>query len=93
MNRRIDARNQEFRRYEQVVKDQDYGLSEDATDRFDDDFQVAVCDFSLWSGSAADQTGFAHDFGQVLEEIGFAPGHDVESRWTGRDGRRSTIVD
>ena len=70
----IQSLNQAFKRYEQVDKKQVYHLSEDETeDQFDDDYQVEVCDLSLWlNGNAEQQRAFAQQLGAALERIGFA---------------------
>ena len=47
--RGIRALNQEFQRYEQVTKDQAYGLSElPGRDAFDEEFRIRTCDMRLW---------------------------------------------
>jgi isopenicillin N synthase-like dioxygenase len=77
----IEAVNQEFRRYEQVDKDQVYRLSEAAQDRFDDEFVIQTCDLSQWlDGGVAGRQRFARDLGEALESIGFAilVGHGVD---------------
>ena len=70
----IQSLNQAFKRYEQVDKKQVYHLSEDETeDQFDDDYQIQVCDLSLWlDGNAGQQQAFAQQLGAALEQIGFA---------------------
>lgn len=80
----IKALNQAYRRYEQVDKNQTYGLSENAeVDRFDDDFEIRVCDMADWfDGGAAGRARFAHGLGSAMEEIGFAilVNHGVDTR-------------
>ena len=69
----IRARNQDFRRYEGVQKQQSYHLAETPDDeQFDDDFVIRTCDMRAPS--------FAHDLGEALREIGFAilEGHGVD---------------
>jgi isopenicillin N synthase-like dioxygenase len=77
----IRARNQEFRRYEQVRKDQDYGLSEmPGEDAFDEEFRIRTCDLRLWfEGGNDGRQQFSTQLGQALERIGFAilTGHGV----------------
>lgn len=70
----IKSVNQQYRRYEQVNKDQTYGLSENPdVDRFDDEFEIRVCDMGDWfSGGEAGKARFAESLGSALEEIGFA---------------------
>ena len=80
----ITAVNQEFRRYDQVRKEQTYRLSEASTeDEFDDDFIIETCDLSQFSnGGAAGQARFAEQLGRAMESIGFAilVNHDVDTR-------------
>ena len=66
--------NQEFRRYEQVNKDQSYSLSEDReSDEFDDDFEIKTCDMaSYFKGGQEGRRAFADELGNALKEIGFA---------------------
>lgn len=69
----IRARNQDFIRYEGVVKPQSYHLAETADDeQFDDDFVIRTCDMRAPT--------FAQDLGDALREIGFAilDGHGVD---------------
>lgn len=70
----IRAKNQDFRKYEQVRKDQTYALSEQAgEDQFDDDFEIRTCDMSLWlEGDEDGKARFARELGRAMEEIGFA---------------------
>ena len=70
--RGIEAVNQEFRRYEQVRKDQSYHLSEAEDEAFDGDFEIQICDMR------ADD--FSAQLGAALERIGFAilVGHGVD---------------
>ncbi len=66
----ITALNQEFRRYEQVNKDQNYYLSERPDrEEYDNDFEIKTVDFGLFK---ADKTQFVRELGTALEEIGFA---------------------
>jgi isopenicillin N synthase-like dioxygenase len=78
----IGAVNQEFRRYEQVRKEQTYHLSETAgAEEFDEEFQIRTCDMDLFfHGGEAGQRQFAADLGAALESIGFAilTGHGVD---------------
>ena len=70
----IHARNQDFIRYEQVEKRQEYHLAEDAEEQFDEEFQIRTCDLRSPS--------FVQDLGDALREIGFAilDGHGVDPR-------------
>ena len=70
----IHARNQDFIRYEQVEKRQEYHLAEDAEEQFDEEFQIRTCDMRSPS--------FVQDLGDALREIGFAilDGHGVDPR-------------
>lgn len=78
----ISARNQEFIRYDQVDKRQDYQLAEAAaTEDFDDDFRIKTCDLGRFlRGGSSDRQRFAGDLGEALQEIGFAilEGHGID---------------
>jgi len=78
----ISARNQEFIRYDQVEKRQDYQLAEAAaTEDFDGDFRIKTCDLGRFlHGDSADRQRFARDLGEALHEIGFAilEGHGID---------------
>jgi len=80
----IHALNQDYRRYEQVNKDQTYGLSENRdVDQFDDDYSIRVCDMAeYYQGGENGRAAFAHSLGQAMEEIGFAIliNHGVDTR-------------
>jgi isopenicillin N synthase-like dioxygenase len=66
----IKSQNQEFRRYEQVHKNQNYYLSEQPDqEEFDNDFAIKTVDFSLFRD---DNPRFVAELGSALEEIGFA---------------------
>ena len=73
-DRGVTALNQDFRRYEQVNKDQRYGLSENqSVDRFDEDYRIRVCDMGdFHAGGAEGRERFAEQLGRAMEEIGFA---------------------
>ncbi len=77
----IKAVNQDFNKYDQVNKPQEYNLVEqENVDQFDEDYKIKVCDISKFlSGSEAEKKEFAHDLGAALESIGFAiiTGHGV----------------
>jgi isopenicillin N synthase-like dioxygenase len=77
----VDSVNQQFSRYDQVLKSHTYRLAEDATDAFDDDYQIATLDFGAFlSGDDSAKRGFAEGFASALQEIGFAVlvGHGVD---------------
>jgi isopenicillin N synthase-like dioxygenase len=77
----VDSVNQQFSRYDQVRKSHTYRLAEDATDQFDEDYEIATLDFEPFlSGDASAKAEFAIAFASALEEIGFAVlvGHGVE---------------
>lgn len=79
----ISARNQEFIRYDQVEKRQDYQLAEAAAnEQFDDEFRIKTCDLGrLLRGELSDKRQFAIELGSALREIGFAilVGHPIDS--------------
>ncbi len=79
----IKASNQEFTQYDQVKKDQVYGLSEnEALDQFDDDFVIPTCDMiDYFHGGEEGKLKFATALGHALEGIGFAvlTGHGVDT--------------
>ena len=79
----VDALNQDFRRFDQVDKQQRYRLSEsDADEEFDTDFQIRTCDMAeFFHGGEAGQKRFAESLGQAMEEIGFAVliGHGIDA--------------
>ena len=80
--RGVDAHSQEFSRYEQVKKDQDYNLAEKKNeDEFDDDYVIKTCDMGeFFSGGEAGRDRFAQSLGEALEGIGFAvvEGHGID---------------
>jgi isopenicillin N synthase-like dioxygenase len=79
----VYKKNQAFRQFEQVRKEQTYHLSEQGTgEEFDDEFEIQTCDMSAWfSGDPDQRRGFANQLGGALESIGFAvlTGHGVDS--------------
>jgi len=81
---RVDAKNRDFIRFEQVDKKQEYRLAEaDDAEQFDTTFRIRTCDLGKFlRGSERDQLAFARDLGEALEEIGFAilDGHGVDPR-------------
>lgn len=78
----VHALNREFRRYEQVDKQQAYYLSEHAEEEaFDDEFRIQTCDMSgLLSGDESEIAAFSRQLGGALEGIGFAilTGHGID---------------
>jgi isopenicillin N synthase-like dioxygenase len=78
----IHALNQAFRRYEQVDKQQVYGLSENPeSDPFDDDYRIQTCDMQkFFHGGEQGRARFANELGEALEGIGFAilTGHGID---------------
>jgi isopenicillin N synthase-like dioxygenase len=68
----VRATNQDFIRYDQVEKRQEYHLAEGDEEAFDDDFVVRTCDMR--------DPDFATQLGDALREIGFAilEGHGVD---------------
>jgi isopenicillin N synthase-like dioxygenase len=77
----IDSVNQQFSRYDQVLKSHTYRLAEDPNDEFDEDYEIATLDFGPFlNGDAAEKQHFAEAFAEALQEIGFAVlvGHGVD---------------
>jgi len=78
----VRATNQDFIRYDQVEKQQNYHLAETAGDeQFDDDFEVRTVDIGRFlHGNADDKRAFATELGDALHDIGFAilEGHGVD---------------
>ena len=76
------AKNQEFRQYEQVRKEQSYYLSEQgAGEQFDEELEIQTCDMALWfSGDDQGRRKFSQQLGAAMESIGFAilTGHGVD---------------
>jgi isopenicillin N synthase-like dioxygenase len=88
----VRATNQDFIRYDQVEKQQNYHLAETAGDeQFDDDFEVRTVDIGRFlHGNADDKRAFATELGDALHEIGFAiiEGHGVDPSLYDEAGRR-----
>jgi isopenicillin N synthase-like dioxygenase len=80
--RGIHAENQEFRKYDQVKKDQRYHLVEHPDiEMFDDEYQIRTCDIKMFfDGGDEGKRQFASELGQALEGIGFAilQGHGID---------------
>ena len=70
----IGSINQEFKKYEQVQKDQSYNLSEhEGEDQFDEEYQIKTCDMSLYfDGGEQGKREFAQQLGEAMRGIGFA---------------------
>ncbi len=79
----IHAVNQAFKKYEGVVKPQEYNLVENVTtDQFDDEFVIQTCDMrEFFEGGEEGKAAFAKKLGSALEDIGFAvlSGHGVDT--------------
>jgi len=82
--RGVEATNQEYGRYEQVRKTQQYHLAEsDHREVFDEDYRIRTCDIGRFlQGDEADRRAFARELAGALREIGFAilEGHGVDAR-------------
>lgn len=80
----IFAANQDFRKYEQVQKNQEYLLAEhENLERFDEEYQIKTCDMSLYfHGGENGKIEFANELGEALEGIGFAilSGHGINEK-------------
>jgi isopenicillin N synthase-like dioxygenase len=78
----VRATNQDFIRYDQVEKHQNYQLAEGLdSDQFDEDFQIRTVDIGQFlHGDEAGKRALATQLGDALHEIGFAilVGHDVD---------------
>ena len=79
----INSVNQDFRKYDQVNKEQTYRLVEDKeVEEFDNEFQIQTCDMRLFfEGGEVGKKEFAQQLGAALESIGFAIliGHGVDT--------------
>ncbi|MGH9424317.1 MAG: 2OG-Fe(II) oxygenase family protein [Thermoanaerobaculia bacterium] len=88
----VHATNQDFIRYDQVEKLQNYHLAEgDDGDQFDDEFVVRTVDIGRFiNGNADGKRVFAKELGDALHEIGFAilVGHGVDPKLYAEAGRR-----
>lgn len=78
----IFAVNQDFRKYDQVKKEQKYHLAEhENLEEFDEEYQIKTCDMRLFfEGGDEGKRQFAAELGEALEGIGFAilSGHGIE---------------
>lgn len=81
----INALNQEFKKFEQVNKDQSYHLVEnEAEEEFDEEYQIKTVDMRFFfEGGEIGKKQFAQELGAALEGIGFAvlDGHGVNPEW------------
>ena len=77
----VRATNQEFGRYEQVEKRQEYALAEGGrADEFDEEYRIRTVDMAPYlRGGDAEAQAFARELGRALQDIGFAilVGHGV----------------
>lgn len=80
----VDATNQDFIRYDQVAKKQEYRLAEGRHEElFDEETVIRTCDMAKFlRGDDGDKRAFARELGEALEAIGFAilEGHGVDAR-------------
>lgn len=80
----IFAVNQEFKKYEQVQKNQAYLLAEHANlEEFDEEYQIKTCDLQqFFAGGETGRINFANELGEALEGIGFAilSGHGINEK-------------
>jgi isopenicillin N synthase-like dioxygenase len=80
----ISAVNQDFRKYDQVRKEQQYHLVENKDlEEFDKDYEIKTCDMRLFfEGGEAGKKQFAEELGEALEGIGFAilSGHNIDPK-------------
>jgi isopenicillin N synthase-like dioxygenase len=78
----IDAKNQDFIRFDQVNKRQEYRLAEaENGESFDETYQIKKVDIGRFlRGNARDRKNFAGELGRALQEIGFAvlEGHGID---------------
>ncbi|HZW91104.1 MAG TPA: 2-oxoglutarate and iron-dependent oxygenase domain-containing protein [Myxococcaceae bacterium] len=78
----IEATNQAFRQYDQVVKPQEYHLAEaDHREVFDEETRIPICDLGRFlHGNETDKQAFAVELGDALRRLGFAilEGHGVD---------------
>ncbi len=77
----VHSVNQQFSRFDQVLKSHTYRLAEHSSDEFDEDYEIACLDFEPFlDGDEAAKARFAEAFAAALHEIGFAVlvGHGVD---------------
>lgn len=83
----VKAVNQDFRKFDQVNKDQSYQLCESIGDKetleeFDDEFEIKTVDISaLLAGEINAEEIFAKELGTAMQEIGFVilTGHGIDT--------------
>lgn len=70
----IRSTNQEFNRYDQVEKKQEYHLAEQGGEEaFDEEYRIRTFDLGRFlRGDEKDRRRFARELGEALREIGFA---------------------
>jgi isopenicillin N synthase-like dioxygenase len=92
----IDATNQEFIRFDQVEKKQEYRLAETAdAEEFDESFTIRTCDLGKFHrGGERGRREFAAELGRALREIGFAilEGHGIAPRIHEEAARKTVEV-
>ena len=80
----IDAKNQDFIRFDQVDKKQIYHLAEAGhAEEFDESYEIRTCDIGRFlHGDEREKRAFAEELGGALQEIGFAilTGHGVDPK-------------
>lgn len=80
----IFAVNQDFRKYDQVNKNQEYRLAEhEDSEEFDEEYQIKTCDMrQFFAGGEVGKKQFANELGAALEGIGFAilEGHGIDEK-------------
>ena len=80
----IDAKNQDFIRFDQVNKRQEYRLAEaDNAESFDEAYQIKTVNIGRFlNGDERERRDFSEQLGQALQEIGFAvlEGHGVDPK-------------
>jgi isopenicillin N synthase-like dioxygenase len=79
----ILAANQDFKKYDQVKKDQLYNLVESSTDdQFDNDFEIEKVDMTAYlANEVGAKEEFSHLIGEAMESIGFVilTGHGIDT--------------
>ncbi|MDB4534757.1 hypothetical protein N9242_07785 [Vicingaceae bacterium] len=70
----VSATNQDFKKFDQVTKEQTYRLaSNEDHDTFDDEYEIEVCDLSEYVlGNEDARHRFSQSLGRAFEDIGFA---------------------
>src|ERR1700738_232839 len=80
----VDAKNQDFIRFDQVNKRQEYRLAEaEDLESFDETYQIKTVDIGRFlRGDHRDRAVFADELGRAPGEIGFAvlEGHGVDTK-------------